>query len=315
MSELLGDGNALASHSWETIRAGSKSFAAAARILDPGVRESASMLYAWCRYCDDVIDEQSLGHGRLDSGTTPAARLEHLRRMTRRAIAGEPIDDPAFAALQTVAARHHIPEVHAFELLDGFAMDVEQRTYRTLEDTLEYCYHVAGVVGVMMAMVMGVRDRATLDRAADLGIALQLTNIARDVIDDAQIGRVYLPRDWLAAAGVDAGAVASPEARQRVFTVTARLLDAAEPYYRSADSGIACLPWRSAWGIATARSVYHRIGARVRARGATAWDTRVIVPGYEKALLAAGAALTSLRLVATRTSRQPQPRTGLWTRP
>src|SRR5690606_37267384 len=101
------------------------------------------------------------------------------------ALAGEPSDEYIFEALRRVISRHQIPHRHPQELLTGFEMDVEARRYRTIEETLDYCYHVAGVVGVMMAMIMGVRDKVVLDRACDLGIAFQLTNIARDVIDDA----------------------------------------------------------------------------------------------------------------------------------
>ena len=95
-----------------------------------------------------------------------------------------------------------MPHRYPLEHLDGFVMDVEGREYHTLTDTVEYCYHVAGVVGVMMAYIMGVRDEPTLDRATDLGLAFQLTNICRDVVEDAEVGRVYLPLDWLTEAGV-----------------------------------------------------------------------------------------------------------------
>ena len=191
------------SESREMIRAGSKSFAGAARLLSRGTRESVYQLYAWCRYCDDCIDLQDLGRGAPTAEISEArGRLERLRRETTRALGGETVSEPVFVALQRVVERHEIPHHHPFELLEGFAMDVDERQYHTLDDLLSYCYHVAGVVGVMMAYVMGAEGKDTLDRAADLGIALQLTNIARDVMDDASAGRVYLPRTWLVEAGV-----------------------------------------------------------------------------------------------------------------
>jgi 15-cis-phytoene synthase len=267
----------------QSIAVGSKSFAAAARLFDQRTRESAVMLYAWCRYCDDVIDGQVLGHG---SGTRthgdPAERLEHLRALTRRAYRGEPMTEPPFAAFQEVVMRHAIPEDLPAQHLAGFAMDVAGRCYRTIDDTLDYCYHVAGVVGVMMAMVMGVREEAVLDRASDLGIAFQLTNIARDVVEDAAVGRIYLPSDWLAEEEIDALHLALPEHRPGVAGVASRLLDVADDYYDSAGHGIAALPLRSAWAIATARAVYRRIGRRVRARGARAWDTRTATTRSDK---------------------------------
>ena len=134
-------------------------------------------------------------------------------------------------------------------------MDVQGRGYRTLDDVLQYAFHVAGVVGVMMAEVMGVRQRPTLQRACDLGMAFQLTNVARDVVEDARNGRLYLPADWLAEAGLpaDPRAVADPANRPAVAAVAGRLLDAADGYYRSARDGLSYLPVRSAWAIASAR--------------------------------------------------------------
>jgi phytoene synthase len=182
-----------------SIRQGSKSFAAAARLFDPTVREDAYLLYAWCRHCDDEIDGQVLGHGSV--GLDPrlaAAKLAELEDKTRRALAGQGVeDDQAFAAFQRVAQRHTIPSRLPLELLEGFRMDVEGRAYSTLDDVLLYAYRVAGVVGEMMARVMGAVDSDILRRAVDLGLALQLTNIARDVVEDARGGRIYLPSEWL----------------------------------------------------------------------------------------------------------------------
>ena len=210
----------LVARSQAAIEQGSKSFAVAARLFDPPTREGAILLYAWCRHCDDQIDDQVLGFRTGRESALPAReRLAALERETRRALAGEPVDDPAFAALQAVARRHQIPERHPLDLLKGFAMDVEGTRYETLEDCCRYCYHVAGVVGVMMAHVMGARGEDTLDRAADLGLAFQMTNIVRDVVEDAEAGRVYLPGAWLADEGLQREEVASPEHRTAVARV------------------------------------------------------------------------------------------------
>jgi len=153
-----------------SIKKGSKSFALASRVLPPELRDDASMLYAWCRYCDDVIDGQEMGHGQIaDYKIGQAERLEGLRKDTADALAGVPTDNPVFAGLTRVVKTHEIDHKHPFDLLKGFEMDAESRVYETVEDILDYSYHVAGVVGVMMANIMGVRDNATLDRASDLG--------------------------------------------------------------------------------------------------------------------------------------------------
>ena len=244
-----------------TIKAGSKSFALASVLFGRREREAAWRLYAWCRYCDDVIDGQVLGHGMAATTEGAPERLAELRRLTRLALETDTAVPDEFQALREVARAHAITTAQAMALLDGFAMDVEARAYRTLDDVLLYAFHVAGVVGVMMAEVMGVRDGATLQRACDLGLAFQLTNICRDVIEDAQNGRVYLPADWLAEAGVaaDPAVVASPAHRPAVAEVAERLLSEADLYYQSARDGLPALKLRSAWAIASARGVYRAI--------------------------------------------------------
>lgn len=267
---------ALLQHATHTIAVGSKSFAAAARLFAPEVRRSVLMLYAWCRHCDDVVDGQELGFASVaqDAGTAAAA-LARLEAQTRQAYAGEPMQEPAFAAFQEVALRCAIAPQHAFDHLAGFAMDVREARYETLDDTLRYSYHVAGVVGLMMATIMGAKEPAVLDRACDLGIAFQLTNIARDIVDDAHIERCYLPAQWLREAGIPQHALALPQHRAALARLAARLVGHAEPYYASAKEGLAALPLRSAWAIATAHRVYRQIGIEVTARGARAWDERV----------------------------------------
>ncbi|MEL6226573.1 MAG: phytoene/squalene synthase family protein [Pseudomonadota bacterium] len=301
------------------IERGSKSFSRAAALFDVDTRASAYMLYAWCRHCDDEIDGQDHGHARAGAG--PAA-CEHvlakLTEQTTAAVAGR-ADDPVFIALSRVVAKHQIPAIHPLELLEGFRMDVDRTPYETVEDTLRYSYHVAGVVGVMMAMIMGVRDRETLNRASDLGIAFQLTNIARDVVPDAREGRCYLPSDWLADVGLtsDPSAVADPNNRQRVFDVTHRLLDRADDYYNSAQTGIPHLPPRAAWAIAAARNVYRDIGNVIRQRGPAAWDTRAYVGKSRQiaGVALGGAQALWLKGSAAIVGSGAGDRSGLWTHP
>lgn len=302
--------------SGEIIQAGSKSFAAAAKLFDPETRASAHLLYAWCRHCDDVIDGQELGFVPADAAPhDPHAAFARLQQMTDDALAGKPMADPVFAAFQKVVQKHGIPRRHPLELLDGFAMDVSGRQYGSIDDTLSYCYHVAGVVGVMMAIIMGVRDDATLDRASDLGLAFQLTNIARDVVGDAAVGRIYLPRQWLAEAGISPDEIADEQNRPALFKVTERLLGLADTYYDSSAAGIAELPVRSGWAIATARVVYREIGREVVRRGPRAWDRRVSTSTAQKvmAVVQGGGAAVAARTLGRLAT--PAPRIGLWTRP
>ncbi len=303
----------LLDHATETMAVGSKSFATAAKLFDPATRRSALMLYAWCRHCDDVIDGQEGGFRReTDAQETPEERLAGLKAQTLRACAGEPMQAPAFAAFQEVARAHAIPQQQAFDHLEGYAMDVRGQLCPTFDDTLRYCYHVAGVVGLMMARVMGVRDEAVLDRACDLGLAFQLTNIARDIVEDAQMGRCYLPLSWLKEAGLTRENYAEPSRRAALAGVAQRLVLAAEPYYHSARAGLSGLPLRSAWAVATARGVYREIGVKVRRAGSEAWAQRQSTSRLEKlGLLASGAATAGV----SRMRRVPHRPADLWQRP
>lgn len=279
---------AATAHASAAIERGSSSFASASKLFDPAVRESALMLYAWCRHCDDVIDGQVDGHGRSDDPKSDGLdRLARLHEATLRAWEGHPPDVPAFVCLSEVVAQHAIPKELLLEHLAGFEMDVRGTHYETLSDTLLYCYRVAGVVGLMMARIMGVKDAQTLGHACDLGLGFQLTNIARDIVEDAAVGRVYLPQVWLDQAGIDAQALAHPRFRQALAGLATRLVDTAECYYDSAVIGIAHLPLRSAWSVATARDVYRAIGRMVKARGALAWDARVRTSTAQKLWFAA----------------------------
>jgi 15-cis-phytoene synthase len=303
-------------HATQTINTGSKSFTVAARLFAPDVRRGVLMLYTWCRRCDDVVDGQEFGFGALHPTEYSATEnLAALELQTQRAYAGEVMHDAPFTAFQEVARRYEIAPQFAFDHLAGFAMDVNDAQYETLEDTLRYCYHVAGVVGLMMAKIMGASGEVTLDRACDLGIAFQLTNIARDIVEDAAVGRCYLPKSYLRDAGLvhlKTTDLALPHYRAQLAQVAVRLINDAEPYYASAQIGIAALPLRSAWAIATAHGVYRQIGIEVKRRGAHAWDTRVSTSRTRKVLLLIKGAAMAIRSRLQRFAPRP---TSLWQRP
>ncbi|RYG12614.1 MAG: phytoene/squalene synthase family protein [Burkholderiales bacterium] len=304
---------AVLAHATRTINAGSQSFAAAARLFRSDTRESAVMLYTWCRYCDDVVDGQELGHGQLaGTRTLGSLRMAQLEHRTRAACEGQ-ADDAVFRGLAEVVRRHGIPQQYLLEHLAGFRMDVEEKRFVEIGDTLLYCWRVAGVIGVMMSMVMGERDPRTLDRACDLGMAFQLTNIARDIVEDAAIGRVYIPQAWLEEEGLEhIDDILDPAHRAVLARLARRLVDLADPYYQSAVAGIGKLPLRSAWSIATARGVYRAIGLKVVDRGAHAWDSRTSTSKGEKLWqVARGAAVA----VGARYASVPARPAELFTRP
>ncbi len=278
------DRAALVAASFDIIAKGSKSFRSASRLFDPVTRERAWLLYAWCRACDDLTDGQSLGHD-MKAPADPKAAHRRIVALTDQALAGEPTGVVPFDALGIVARESHIPRQAVTDHLDGFALDAEGWTPKTEDDLLRYCFHVAGAVGVMMALVMGVSpdDRDTLDRASDLGLAFQLANIARDISADAAEGRVYLPQDWLDAAGVDRAALADPANGERIAPLADRLVRLSRGYRASARVGARRLPFRSRLAVLAASNVYGAIGTKVVERGAKAWTSRTVVSDPEKA--------------------------------
>ncbi len=295
----------------ESIARGSQSFALASRLFDRRTRERAWLLYAWCRRCDDLADGQDHG-GTMGAVDDPAARLALISERTERALSGEVIGDPAFDALRIVAAECRIPPALPRDLVRGFAMDAADWRPRSETDLLTYCYHVAGVVGVMMAIAMGVDpdDRDTLDRACDLGLAFQLANIARDVAEDAAAGRCYLPLDWLTEFDIPPGEHMKPPYRDRLAIMATRLASKAEAYEASARIGATRLPFRARWAVLAAAGIYGDIARMVRARGAHAWDHRTVV--------GKGAKLGWVMRAWVQGHRRPGAsvtRDGLWTRP
>lgn len=298
----------------QSIARGSKSFALAARLFDSQTRARAILLYAWCRHCDDVTDEQSLGMGFMGRAGSARDRVARLRDETEEALHGRPPRDPAFQALARVAAETGMPPRYPHALIDGFVMDAEDATYRSLNDTLTYCWHVAGVVGVMMAHAMGVApdDRPTLERACDLGLAFQLNNIARDIVEDAARGRSYLPDIWLAEAGIPPGEQARPIYREQLALVARRLVSEAERYETSAHYGTPALSFRSAWAVLAAARIYGAIGRKVATAGSHAWDRRLSSGRLEKLKLLAAARSEAAHRKALGTA---PPRAGLWTMP
>ena len=285
---------ALVQQSHRAIKHGSQSFSAASRLFDLETRERAWLLYAWCRRCDDIADNQVLG-GELGDQSNLEARLALIRHRTAQAFAGEPSGDPAFDALGVVARECGLTPAMAEDVIAGFALDAEDWRPRSEADMMRYCYHVAGAVGVMMAVVMGVspQDRETLDRANDLGLAFQLSNIARDIVEDDAAGRCYLPAIWLVEQDIEPGQHTKPHHRAELAEMAARLVALVERHEAAARVGAARLPFRSRWAVLSAARIYGAIGRKVRTRGVDAWNSRTYVPRSEKAWHGARAFLSA----------------------
>jgi phytoene synthase len=255
------------------MRNGSKSFFAASRLLPPRYRNAAVSLYAFCRVADDAVD---IGGATSETLASLNERLDLIYAGTPAAISA----DRAFAR---VVHRYRLPRSIPQALLEGFEWDAQGRTYRSVDDLLDYCARVAGTVGAMMALIMEVRDQRALARACELGVAMQLTNIARDVGEDARMGRVYLPLDWLQEAGVDVPAwLADPQFNPGIAQVVARLLGIAEALYRRAEEGLWELPRGCRPAILAARYIYADIGREIHRAGLDSVNHRAVVSGRSK---------------------------------
>ncbi|MBS0377486.1 MAG: phytoene/squalene synthase family protein [Proteobacteria bacterium] len=257
------------------IRQGSKTFFASSRLLPERLRSPALGLYAFCRVADDAVDE----------GGDPAA-LEELHARLERVYAGAPRDGAVDRAFAQVVAEFAIPRALPEALLEGFAWDLAGRRYRTLDELCAYAARVAGSVGAMMACLMSVRSASLLARACELGVAMQLTNIARDVGGDARAGRLYLPLEWMADAGLDPDCwLREPVACARLRGVVARLLESAAGLYGRAGTGIERLPGDCRWGIRAAAGLYAAIGDAVARNDFDSVSRRAVVPAWRKTAL------------------------------
>ena len=278
---------AVAAECRRRIAAGSKSFALAARLLPRHSRRAALVVYAWCRRADDAIDRAPAAE--------QAAALAGLHGELDRIAGGAATGDPVIDAFGTVMSATGMPPHYPRELLAGMRMDLERRAYDDLPDLLHYCFRVAGTVGLMMSHVLTLRDDAALQAAARLGVAMQLTNICRDVLEDWHLGRLYLPATWLAKAGLgdlsaQLGAPFPGSARDPLRAVVAEMLTLAGRFYGGADAGFIALPWRAALSIRAARGIYAAIGDRIASAGCDVTTGRAVVPPAGKLSALAGAA-------------------------
>ncbi|WBH17929.1 phytoene/squalene synthase family protein [Sphingomonas radiodurans] len=294
-----------------SIARGSKSFALASNLFDRATRERAWLLYAWCRACDDIVDGQDHGHGARHVADAER-RVAVIAERTEAALAGAVVGDMPFDALRVVAAETALPARFARDLITGFRLDAEEWRPRSENDLYRYCYYVAGAVGCMMAIVMGIdpADDETLDRACDLGVAFQLANIARDIEEDDRVGRCYLPEEWLVEMDIPPGQHMKPPFRDRLVVLSRRMATRAALHEASARIGANRLPPRARWAVLAAAGIYGDIAREVAARGAHAWDHRVSTSAKSKLGWVAKAALASRRTVPE------EPRDSrLWTRP
>ena len=284
-TEILCDAKAA-----DVLRSNSRSFSVAAMFLPRRVRGKVQRLYAWCRTVDDAVDHAE---------TPPAAEREldrlseDLRRMMSESYTG-------VGELQHVASKWIAPLIredgvdvaHAVDLVEGMKMDLRidsgEFSIDTDAELLRYSYHAAGTVALMMTRLMGVADPAARPHAVALGVAMQLTNIARDVREDAERGRCYLP-----------GIASVSEANRPVITDSVRhILNLAEDRYRVAEAGLQYLPADCRRAIRVALVAYREIGREVLRRDCNVLAGRTVVPKLRLLSVVSQAALPGIFLMS-----------------
>jgi 15-cis-phytoene synthase len=278
-----------------SIKNGSKSFSLAARFFPKEKWSAVCGIYHWCRYCDDEIDlsTEADSYSRLVSET----KLVLVEKKDSKV--------PPFSSLKQVVEKYSIPAIYPLDLLKGMEMDSLGTRYQSLSDLELYCYRVASTVGLMMCYIMGLFRISALENAAHLGMAMQLTNMARDVKEDAGIGRVYLPLDWLKEKEIDPDNLFHNQ--EALFEVVERLLQKADEFYESGFRGIIDLPLRSAFVITAAALFYRRIGEQILTRGPEALNSRSYVTTIDKIILIVKALYMTLFSLPERYIRRRSP--------
>jgi phytoene synthase len=278
------------------MKGGSKTFFAASRLLPLRVRAASVALYAFCRVADDMVDQ----------GGDVNANLALLRQRLDQIYGGTPTPAVEDQALALVVQQYQLPRLFLDALLEGFEWDALGHRYQTIEDLHAYAARVAGTVGAMMSWIMGATSASTLARACELGVAMQLTNIARDIGEDARNGRIYMPLAWMASAGINVSEwLKDPQPMASVKSLISRLLDEADVLYQRSQSGIAELPQDCRAAILAASSIYGEIGAQLRREGLDSITRRTVVSTTRKLVLLA-AAWTQVRWIYVDTE-QPEP--------
>lgn len=270
---------AVATLSASAMRRHGRTFFLASLLLGPR-RQPVEALYRVCRHIDDIADE---------AADDPQVRDAALAALDA-ALAEGCADAPCARVLLRLRDRCGLPVATVRRLIAAAREDLQPQRPQDFDALLRYAFGVAGVVGLALCPLLGTRDPRAQAPAVALGVGMQLTNIARDVVADARIGRIYLPEAWAPSLSAARLAAAEPAALAQAHAAACRLLDEAEAFYALAEAGMTFLPARSRGAVRAAARLYREIGAEVRARGANGAVRRAVVGRGRKAALLLGLA-------------------------
>ena len=246
--------------------------------LPPEQRQAITALYAFCREVDDVVDE-------CHDVSLAQIKLEWWRQEVERIFAGTPTHPVGFA-LQDVLRRFKLPQEQLLEIIDGMAMDLSQTRYLDFKGLQLYCYRVASVVGLLSAEIFGHEHRQTLKYAHDLGLALQLTNIIRDVGEDARRGRIYLPIEDLQRFGVPAKDILEARYSDAFRELMAFQAERAESYYEQAFAHLPAVDRKAQRPGLVMAAIYRTLLREIAADGFQVLDRRISLTPVRKVWIA-----------------------------
>ena len=254
----------------EITRVASKTFYMASLFLTAEKRRAVWAVYAFCRTADDMVDRTAPAAERL-------AAVDRLERKLLAALDGN-ADDPIFIAYADTARRFEIPLAPALALLRGARMDITIRRYATYDELCEYCYLVASTVGLLVSPILGYTSAEALEYGIMLGRAMQLTNILRDVGEDASMGRIYLPSEDLERFGYAEGHVFEQVVDARFIALMRFQIERVRALYARAEPGIAMLAPDSRYTVRLALTLYRRILVAIELNGYDVFRRRAFVP-------------------------------------
>ena len=267
-----------------------RSFYFASRFLDQTTAERAARLYEFCRAIDDIADRSTSKNEARD-------RLDQVLAELEGSVPPGRITQQLFL----LAEDTDLDPRAAIELVKGCLSDLSDEVLiQNEEQLIQYCYQVAGSVGIMMCAVLEVKDPRAIPHAIDLGIAMQLTNITRDISEDARSQRRYLPTTFVGTLSCTEVLSSSNASLEHICEAVDRIVNLADRYYKSGREGFCFLPATSRQAIAIAASVYRQIGIRVRANTEASLTRRTVVPQWEKLVLASAVLIKGLLQSATR---------------
>lgn len=263
-----------------------KSFYFSASILPTDRRWATYAVYGFCRYADNLIDCP-----RERTAPELYAEIEALRQELHICYRTGESEHPVMRAFAPVVQLYGIPIEYPLDLLKGVTMDMEQARYATFDELYVFCYRVASVVGLMMTCVLGYKDPSAFEYAEKMGVAMQLTNILRDVQEDKGMGRIYLPLEDLNRFGIDETDIVQERFSPELQAMMKFQVERAHYYYDEGDKGIALLPKESQYAISSASKIYRGILRKIEERSYNPFLGRVFVPQQKKMRILLGEVL------------------------